>query len=82
MMFNELGVRVTQPTIIREDNKVFHFIADYAGNLGRTKHIKALYHFVREGIQQGNTRVDYIPTSKNVADKFTKALPRESFFKF
>ena len=82
MMFEELGLPVSQPTIIREDNKACQLFADHAGNFGRTKHIDVRYHFVRERIQQRNVRMDYIPTSKNVADIFTKALPRELFFKF
>ena len=30
----------------------------------------------------GSERVDYMPTSNNVANIFTKALPREPFIKF
>ena len=82
MMFEELGLPVSQPTIIREDNKACQLFADHASNFGRTTHIDVRYHFVRERIQQGNVRVDYIPTSENVVDIFTKALPRELFFKF
>ena len=82
MMFEELGLPVSQPTIIKEDNKACQLFADHAGNFKRTKHIDVRYHLIRERIQQGNVNVDYIPTSKNVADIFTKALPREIFFEF
>ena len=82
MVFDELGLPVVQPTIIKEDNKACQLFADHPGNFQRTKHIDVRYHFVRERIQRGSVRVDYVPTSDNVADIFTKALPREPFFKF
>ena len=70
-MFKELRLPVTTPTIIREDNNACQLVAVHPGNFGTTKHIDFRYHFVRERIQQGNVRVDYIPTSKSVADIFT-----------
>ena len=82
MVFDELGLPVVQPTIIKEDNKACQLFADHPGNFQRTKHIDVRYHFVRERIQRGSVRVDYVPTSDNVADIFTKALPREPFIKF
>ena len=82
MVFEELGLPVMQPTVIREDNKACQLFADHAGNFNRTKHIDVRYHFVRERITKGNVRVDYVSTAENVADIFTKALPREPFFKF
>ena len=82
LIFEELGLPVSQPTIIREDIKACQVFANHAGNFGKTKHIDVRYHFVRERIRQGKVRVDYIPTSGNVADIFTKALTRELFYKF
>ena len=82
MVFEELGLPVLQPTVIREDNKACQLFADHAGNFNRTKHIDVRYHFVRERIAKGCVRVDYVATAENVADIITKALPREPFFKF
>ena len=39
MVFEELGLPMLQPTIIREDNKACQLFADHAGNFNRTKHI-------------------------------------------
>ena len=75
MMFEELGLPVSQPTFMKEDNRGCLLFADYAGNFGRTKHIDFRYHFVRERTQQGNVRADDISTRENFADIFTKALP-------
>ena len=82
MVFEELGFLVAQPMVITEDNKACQLFADHAGSHSRIKHINVRYHFVRERIQRGSVGIDYVPTSENVADIFTKALAREPFFKF
>ena len=82
MVFEELGLPVLQPTVMREDNKACQLFADRARNFNRIKHIDVRYHFVQERMTMGNVRVDYMPTAENVADIFTKALPRESFCEF
>jgi len=48
----------------------------------RSKHIDIRYHFVRDEIQSGNVRLEYIPTELNVADVFTKPVSRVRFDSF
>ena len=55
--------------MLSKDNK-FH---------SRTKHINLRYHFIREAIDEGKINVEYIPTAKNVADVFMKALAKPKF---
>jgi hypothetical protein len=81
MVLEELGVQMAGPVVIREDNKACQMFADHAGNFSRTKHIDVRYHFVRERVERGDIRVDYVSTDEQVADIFTKALPREPFKK-
>jgi hypothetical protein len=81
MILEELGVQLAEPVVIREDNKACQMFADHAGNFARTKHIDVRYHFVRERVERGDIRVDYVRTEEQVADIFTKALPRELFKK-
>ena len=47
-----------------------------------TKHIDLHYHFVREAVEDEKIKMKYIPTSKNVADIFTKALLKLKFMEF
>ena len=82
MVLQELGVEISSPIVIREDNKACQMFADHAGNFGRTKHIDVRYHFVRERLARGDIRIDYVRTDEQVADIFTKALSRELFKKF
>jgi hypothetical protein len=46
---------------------------------GRVKHTSVVHHFVRERVQMGRTLFEYVPTSGNVADTFTKALGGPGF---
>jgi hypothetical protein len=45
----------------------------------KMKHIPIKYHFLQEHIAEKNIRVEYVGTKEQVADIFTKLLPREAF---
>ena len=45
----------------------------------KKKHIPIKYHFLREQVAEKNIRVEYVGTKEQVADIFTKSLPREAF---
>ena len=45
----------------------------------KTNHILINYHFLREQFVEKNIIVEYVGTKEQVADIFTKPLPRESF---
>ena len=45
----------------------------------RSKHIDVKHHFIRDHLIKGNLKIEQIPTSKQIADIFTKALDWNSF---
>jgi hypothetical protein len=47
----------------------------------RTKHIDVRYHWIREAVEDEKIEIEYVPTAENIADIFTKALPRPAFIK-
>lgn len=47
----------------------------------RTKHVDVRYHFVREKVSDGVIEPVYIQSADQLADIFTKALPKQAFSK-
>jgi hypothetical protein len=45
----------------------------------KTKHIPIKYHFLWEQVGEKNIGVEYVGTKEQVANIFTKPLPREAF---
>ena len=56
-----------QSCIKLTENPVFH---------DRSKHIEIRYHFIRDYVQKGAVKLEYISTDEQVADILTKSLPR------
>ena len=45
----------------------------------KTKHIKVRYHFIKEHVEEGTVELFFVKTDYQLADLFTKALPKERF---
>ncbi|GJY12965.1 retrovirus-related pol polyprotein from transposon TNT 1-94 [Tanacetum coccineum] len=45
----------------------------------RSKHIDVRYHFIKEQVENGKVELYFVRTEYQLADIFTKALPRERF---
>jgi hypothetical protein len=71
-----------EPLMILGDNQGAIALAKDNKFHARTKHIGLRYHFIREAVEDGKVKMEYIPTADNVADIFTKVLPRTKFDKF
>ncbi|KAM1689141.1 hypothetical protein EV2_037740 [Malus domestica] len=56
--------------IAMSKNPVFHH---------KTRHINRRYHFIRDAIQDGTIELHYCSTEEQLADIFTKALPKDRF---
>ncbi|CAL8169320.1 unnamed protein product [Prunus armeniaca] len=54
-------------------NPVFH---------SRSKHIELRHHFIRKLVEDGEIELQFCGTDEQIADVFTKALPREKFYYF
>ena len=47
----------------------------------RTKHIEIRHHFIRDHVLKGDCEIKFIDTENQLADIFTKPLPKDRFFK-
>ena len=82
MLLKDLGVKIQRPLVIYCDNISAILLAKNPIFHARTKHIEVHYHFVHEKIVEGLIDLRHIKTEDQVADIFTKPLPKEKFFKF
>ncbi len=81
-LFTDMGVVMNSATKLYEDNQGAIDLSKNPKHHNRTKHIDVSYHFTRERIASKEIDVGYVPTTENLADIMTKALPRGGFEKF
>ena len=75
------GIQV-KPLTIYEDNQAAIVLSrDYKFS-EKTKHMSTRYFYVRERVADGSIVIEYISTTDQLADFFTKALGRLLFCKF
>lgn len=65
--------------VIFEDNQSCIKCITNENNHGRMKHIDVKLKFVRDIVKRNNIKIEYIPTNVQIADLFTKALPKAKF---
>ena len=61
------------------DNKSGIDIAKNPVYHSRTHHIAIKYHFIRDAIEDGEVELKFCKSEDQVADIFTKALPKDKF---
>ena len=70
------------PIHLFEDNQSAIHISNNPENTSRVRHLDIRYHFVRQCIEEGKIKLQYIPTQCQLADSFTKSLHRILFERF
>ena len=79
LLLRELGYNQDQPNTLLVDNQASIVLANNPAKHATAKHIDIRYHFIREQLDKGIINLEYIPSTKQLADGFTKALPRIKF---
>ena len=79
---NKIGGGEEGPLTIMADNQSAIALVKDNKFYSRTKHISLQYHFICEAVEDERVRMEYIPTSENVADISTKALAKPKSTKF
>ena len=75
----DIHVEYDEPIPIYCDNTSTISISKNPVMHSKTNHIPIKYHFLQEQVAEKNIRVEYVGTKEQVADIFTKPLPREVF---
>ena len=70
-LLNFLGIFLTYPINVQVDNVGAIFLAtNYTGK--HTRHIDAKFHFIRDYVEDGTVKINFVKSEDNLADIFTK----------
>ncbi|GJY18051.1 hypothetical protein Tco_0389542 [Tanacetum coccineum] len=74
----DLGVMpsIKKPIDMYCDNSAAIIFANDSGVMKGARHFLRRYHYVREQVESGEIKILKVHTDDNLADPFTKALPR------
>ena len=78
-MLSEMGLPLTSPLVIFEDNQGCISYGTPRINQWTMKHIDLKYHFLKGEISRGIIEMRRVPSAENLADIFTKALAKIKF---
>ncbi|XP_057450879.1 uncharacterized mitochondrial protein AtMg00810-like [Lotus japonicus] len=78
----ELHFPLSHATLVHCDNVSAIYLSGNPVHHQRTKHIEMDIHFVREKVARGQARILHVPSRHQIADIFTKGLPRVLFDDF
>ncbi|WVZ71316.1 hypothetical protein U9M48_019912 [Paspalum notatum var. saurae] len=81
-LLGELKINLPKATVAFCDNVSAVYMSHNPVHHRRTKHIELDIHFVREKVAIGQLRVHHVPSSRQLADVFTKGLPTSLFLDF
>lgn len=80
-VLKEMEIEVSRPIALFIDNKSAISLARNPVLHGRSKHIEAKFHFLREQVNKGALQIVHCSTELQLADIFTKALKVDRFIK-
>lgn len=78
-MLQEINVHVTSPPALLRDNNSAIFLSQNLVSHKRAKHIDIDCHFICDLVSAGKLHTKFIPSHLQLADIFTKSLPRPAF---
>jgi hypothetical protein len=81
-ILGEVGYPVTGASTLLIDNQSALSVSKNPEHHGWMKHLDIKYFWLRDEVEKGNIAPVYIPTSDQIADIFTKALPQVKVERF
>jgi transposase InsO family protein len=74
---DEVEIEHTLPGVIKGDNRGAIALTKNTKDHGKVKHIDIRHHYIRELLRSGAIALEQVPSADNLADIFTKPLPRD-----
>ena len=73
----EVKIDYSTPGLIRGDNRGAIALTKNTKDHSKVKHIDIRHHYIRELLQSGIIKFEQVSSADNLADLFTKSLPRD-----
>ena len=73
----EVDIEHSLPGLIKADNRGAIALTKNTKDHGKVKHIDIRHHYIRELLKSGAILIEQVASSDNLADMFTKPLPRD-----
>ena len=78
-LLEDIGIKVELPILVKTDNVGAMFMAQNASSGVRTRHVDTRYHFVRENLEDGIIKIEFVKSVDNESDIFTKNVTQEIY---
>jgi len=80
-LLRHIKIEVELPISVNVDNIGAIFLAENQNSCDLTKHVDIRYHFIRHYIKEGTILIEFVRSSENNSDIFTKNVTSETFNK-
>ena len=81
-LLTEIGLLQNKHTLLNINNQSAIDFTKNQGSHSKSKHIDIQHHFVREYLSDNSIIIEHCASEDNLADVFTKALPRPAHKRF
>ena len=78
-LLEKLRIKIEGPMKLYYDNKTTINIANNLVQHDKTKHVEIDKHFIKEKLKSGLIRMPFMSTNEQLANIFTKGLPKQAF---
>jgi hypothetical protein len=76
-----IGIDIELPIIVKTDNIGAMFMAQNSSSGMRTCHLDTRYHYIRENVEDGIIKIEFVKSMENDSDIFTKNVTQEIYEK-
>jgi hypothetical protein len=76
-----IGIDIELPIIVKTDNIGAMFMAQNSSSGVRTRHVDTRYHYIRENVEDGIIKIEFVKSMENNSDIFTKNVTQEIYEK-
>ena len=76
-----IGINIELPIIVKTNNICAMFMAQNSSSGVRTRHVDTRYHYIRENVEDGIIKIEFVRSMENDSDIFTKNVTQEIYEK-